>query len=295
MFKKVLYWLIRLIYLGLIVFSSYIVLGFLTVSRNEKFMQDNEDRFFSDPSYFISTVAVTGYNDNVRSFNEKEPLYSNYHQSNMQENIIEIYSFVFYNEDRISNGLFFFFTNLSIPKEEPQSFTIDLYFASILIKTKSNKMQFSFKVMYENTSAIYILEEETKDSSGNYANITGLEIKSDVGTSIMALNSYENLNLTHEKYDLIKKYNISSFDNLEDNTSLYYNSGIIDELNSYNYIIVLYFILYLLVILAITYFLFIHSPLLRHIRSKKHKQLSKEIDEQNTSYNKDIDIQRKDI
>jgi hypothetical protein len=266
---------LTVLYVLTVGFGAFYGMGFLYYFRNAAFVVDHEAQCKSEDPFFMATVGAIAENHPHEVYAAKTPLFQETFENGGQKATFEIHHAVFFHGSSKENVVFFLLKNYTTNDlYHIESLNIQFEYYNVIKDGQTNIQRFEYTISYDYCYFTYLKENSFVD---NEIKLKAITIQDEVQDTILLIKSEDNpsqavdssLNVLDKRFNIQKAdYDLTEIDYQNDSRVAYY-PNLINELNSYNYIIWLLVAAYVLVVAIITYFIYFHRLVLRRIRMKQ--------------------------
>lgn len=249
----------------------------------------------------IQTTTLTRYNDKTNSIIKMEPLFEEYYESDNKEISFNLsfYTFLEFRKNNSNVALAVVINDLKVNafdalKAENNRPIIDakIHFNEPLIY-EGNSYDFSeetFLNVFDSSHTILLFNYDFLVGSNGPLNIKKIELSYrttlNINKSLLTLSnsdlediSYDgffnntyNRNINNVTYESANTFEDFTVEELQNNDSFYFNSELTKILKKFNSIYFYSLGIEFLIILPLTYFLFIHKDFKNYLLNKKYKR-----------------------
>ena len=289
-------WIWRIIYILFIGALTFVVASFSEASKVVNFLSDNKEELLADDNKMVVATSVANLHDGSDAYVLKNPLYEQTFELNNDKLKLSIYPFVTFQKNKISNNLAFLITDLKLSDtlaakddNEYHKMYLEFVFDRDLDVENQNKQVFMelMTPLFDDTGRMIIINQDLLKTPSGQAQFQTISIAYELSSGekqilVVLANSLLISTQPSDMFDasiprdikVLSEYDLDLASrygktNLESNSEIYYDSIWLDRLDSYQSIYVRNILIELAVVLPLTYFLFFHKHVLRHIRQKK--------------------------
>ena len=289
-------WIWRIIYILFIGALTFVIASFSEASKVVNFLEDNRNELMADDHKMIVATSIANLHDKSDAYVLKTPLYEQTFELPDFKLKLSIYPFVTFNKDKVSNQLAFLVTDLSVSdtlasKDDNDDHLVytEFVFDRELDVENQNKQVFMelMTPLYDDTGRMIIINQDLLKTPSGQAQFQTISIAYELSsgqkqTLVVLANSLLIENKPSDMFDVSIPRDIAVLSetnldfanqygtlNLENEPAIYYDSIWLERLDSYQSIYVRNILIELAIILPVTYFLFFHKHVLRHIKQKK--------------------------
>ena len=289
-------WIWRIMYIFFIGALTFVVASFSEASKVVNYLDDHDVELLENDQALVAATSIANLHDKSDAYVLNTPLYEQTFQETDLKLTFSIYPFVTFKDDQAINQIAFLITDLNIvdnlAKKDDNDYHmmyIEFVFDRDLDVENANKRVFMEYTtpLFDDTGRMIIINQELLETPTGQAQFQTISILYELTsgeklTLVVLANSLlvettpsdmfsasyvrDIAQLTDENLDLVTQFGTS---NLEENPLIYYDSIWLEKLDSYNSIYVKNILIELALVLPLTYFLFFHKHVLRHLRQKR--------------------------
>lgn len=300
---------LTVLYILLIALVTFFLVPIFSVTGSTNFLEHYQELFESNNLDLISGTTLAFRNNGTSSLIQKEPLFSNYYEIKENNNVtykfnLDFYSIIEKKGRKYNSGLFVIINDIYLNDSDTTNKVVLDEFDRYLIRFemffnepidyKDNKIYKSedvFIPLYDGKSGVLFFDQSFLKNENGFVEIEkiSLSVKTLRSTYITLLNLYNNealanpledvfgdvnrdiSNLSSENINLLGRVNIET---IYDNEAIYYNKQLFKTFRTKYNFFVYFIIIWIILVTALTYFLFIHKYVkLKLEERKKQKQI----------------------
>jgi hypothetical protein len=272
-----------IVFIGLV---TFIVSGYARANQTVTFLEDLKKDIYEDSKDLVSATLIANTQGEYYIYIQESPVITHsFHNENAQY-YLEIYSVLIYkNSSDYTYELIFIVTQYentdetAFIEEDALSLNIDITFESIPEGFTQSVFNESLIQLYDDSMHMYALDQQYV--TDDHVRIQRIDISyptavTDVVTTTMIHEDVyldKNLEIPTHSVANLSIFNIErlQLSDVLEKASLYTNDFIIDAFSDYTYMTYLYIGIEIIIVLPITYFIFLHKNIQR-IRKVKKEQ-----------------------
>ncbi|MGE4320221.1 MAG: hypothetical protein AB7E61_02080 [Acholeplasmataceae bacterium] len=291
-------WIKIIIYLLFVIFLSYLVAMFSEAAIVVDYLKDQQETIQDEPLPFLAATVIANSHDGTDVYILNTPLYEETFDVSLtsQHVVVSIYTLVEYKGDEAHNSIVILLNDIELSNDDAyvdndnyhtlnanitfdRPITINEYTASTFNETFVTAYDDQTKLIllntnyFETTAGVAEIERIditytlTSGDEVNFVTLYNADKLTMVANDTFDTSFNRNINqVTPTNIDIFSVYGLTAF---KDNANIYYDATWLETLMTYNSYYFRFAIYELLVLLPITYFLFIHKYVRRNLKDKK--------------------------
>lgn len=275
---------------------TYFVATFSEASKVIDFLADRQEELLADDSKLILASNIANQHDGTDAYTLSEPLFDEMFVAVDHGIHLMIYPVALIQGNQTKNRIAILAKDIRIDddlavtnEDGYHDINIRITFDRDIVigDTVENEFDETFVSIFEDATRLFLIDASMLETNtgqarivhisisyattlGTYTKLVGLTNSTLATTNTVDLfaSSYNReLNvLTPEALDITGNYGI---DDIAQNGDLYYDATLVDELNSYNWYIILYIGIEMIVVATVSYFLYFHKYVMRKVHDKQ--------------------------
>lgn len=294
-------WILKFLYFVLVLLVTYVVTSYAESTKILKFSDSKQEDMINSNLELIQTTTIIRYNNKTDAIVKIEPLFEEtYETANKDISFkLSFYSFIEFRKNKVDNGFAIVLNDIKIEtlgvlkssSNQPIIDTKIYYNEPLIYEGKSYPYsEESFLGVFESNNAILMFNYGFLQGENGNLNIKSMELSyrtehnnnrillnlfsSDL-TTITISDSFDehyNRDIRNVTYDNVNFFKDFTIDELKSSEDFYFNENLRKELNKFNSIYFTSLGIEFIIVLPLTYFLFIHKDFKKFIINKKYKK-----------------------
>lgn len=291
-----------IVYILFIAMVTYFVATFSEASKVIDFLGDREEELLADDAKLVLASIIANQHDGTDAYTLASPLFDESFESEDYKIHLMVYPVAVFKGNQTNNMIAILAKDINIDDDtaaiddEYHDINISISFdRNITIgDTVEDQFNETFVSIFEDGTRLFLIDTSMLQTPTGQAQIAHISVSyaTTLGTSMTLVNltnsSVETPNttdlfdssynrelnvLTSNALDIVSNYGIQ---NIDQNVNLYYDATLISDLNSYNWYVILYIGIELVVVAILSYFIYFHKIVMRRVRVKKNIKQAEE-------------------